>query len=174
MRLRHVIAAAATLTAVVASAGTASAATTSSGPEPWEPVQQEEWTRPAGVYCDFTLHVDVIYDNEQTRVLSRYPDGSVKQREYIGTLISDFVNVETGARVRKNSSAQGVVDLRPDGSWERITGHGPFGAGFRAGDDYPRGYYLLTGYHSVVFRTDGTRYMEVDQGEEENICPLID
>lgn len=176
MRVRQILVAAAMLAATAFTVGTAGpvSADVSTGPEPWEPIQQEEWTAPAGRYCDFPLHVDVQFDTERTRVLERYPDGTVKRREYIGALISDFVNVDTGARHRSNSSAQGFVDFRPDGTWERFSGHGPFGFGFRATDPYPRGYYELTGYHVIEIDPDGTKHMVVDNGDEENVCEALD
>ncbi len=151
----------------------AAAAATNAGPEPWEPHQQPEWTAPAGRYCDFPLHVDVLDDKERARVLERYPDGAVKQREYIGMLVVDMVNLDTGARLHLSSSAQGIVDLNPDGSLRRITGHGPFGSGFGPGDAYPQGYYTLTGMHVIEYDADGTKRMAADAGQEENICPAL-
>lgn len=174
MRLRPAFAVAAVAVVAVAAATTpASAASQTSGPEPWESISQEEWTVPAGRYCDFPLHLDVLFDQERTRVLERYPDGAVKRREYIGALVTEFVNGDTGARHRVNASAQGVVDLRPDGSWERFAGHGPFGFGFRATDPYPRGYYILTGEHVIEIDPDGTKHMVVESGTEENVCVAL-
>lgn len=174
MRLGAFAVAAAVVTAVAAGASPASAMSGTTAPEPWEPISQQEWTAPAGTYCDFPLHLVVLFDAERTRVLQRHPDGSVKQREYIGALVTEFVNVDTGAGVRINASAQGVVDLRPDGTVQRFTGHGPFGIGFRSTDPYPRGYYLLTGEHTVEIDPDGTKHMVVDSGTEENICDALD
>lgn len=141
--------------------------------EPWEPFESQGWTAPAGRYCDFPLRLDIVFDDERTRVTERYSDGTEKQRQYIGPLIVEFTNPDSGKTQRYNASAQGFVNFRPDGSWERFSGHGPFGMGFRATDPYPRGYYILTGNHAVDFAADGTRSMAVDAGQEENVCDAL-
>jgi hypothetical protein len=138
--------------------------------EPWEPFHSAGWTAAAGRYCDFPLQLDIVFDDERTRVVERYPDGAEKKREYIGPLVVEFSNMDTGRRHRYNVSAQGFLETRQDGSWARFSGHGPFGMGFRATDPYPRGYYVLTGNHAVDFAVDGTRSMAVDAGTEHNVC----
>lgn len=173
--LRRVLAAwcatviAGALTVTVA-AGSATAAGSAWQPEPWEPWIQEEWTAEAGRYCTFPLHVDVISQDIQRRVLERYPDGTVMREEYAGPLIVDFVNVDTGQRVRHDVGGRAYPEYRIDGSFLRYLMVGPVGFGFRDGDRYPKGYYEFDGVHLITFDADGTRNLAYDGGDEENVC----
>jgi hypothetical protein len=161
------------LASLIAAAAVLSTGQAAHAAEAWEPFHSEGWTAPAGKYCDFAIKTEIVLDDERTRVVERYPDGAEKRREYIGPLVVDFSNVDTGKTQRYNLSAQGFLDLRSDGTWERFSGHGPFGFGFRAIDHYPRGYYVLTGDHAVDLAPDGTRTLAVDAGDEENVCAAI-
>jgi hypothetical protein len=161
----------AALTAVVLAAGAAPAAAT--GPEPWKPVRSESSTSPAGRHCTFPLETQIVDDQEESRVDARYPDGSVKVVEYRGALIVDFVNVDTGERIRRDLSGRGVETLYPDGSTSSFGGVGPFGFGFQATDDYPQGRYVLDGIHQITYDKDGTKHMAIAIGPEENVCETL-
>lgn len=141
-------------------------------PEPWEPFQSEDLEFPAGTYCPFDLHIRVVEDDEETRVDSRYADGSVHVREYRGRLVVDFVNAATGETVRRDVSGEGGEEYRPDGSTKVFGGVGPFGLGFKE-SDYPTGYYVLDGVHVVTKDPDGRRHMALDRGSEENMCERL-
>jgi hypothetical protein len=158
------------VTAVVALLLGTGASPAAASPEPWKPYRSEPWTAPAGKYCTFPLRLEIVADQEQVRVDARYPDGSVRVEEYKGLLIVEFVNVDTGERIRRDVSGHAWVTYRPDGSWESFSGVGPFGHGFRAGDDFPQGYYVLNGVHTITYDVDGTRRMPVAVGTEENVC----
>ena len=173
MLVRAAVVATLSASAILAWPGVGSAggaASPTSAPEPWQPTRTEPFTAPAGKFCDFQLSMAVTYDDERSRVLARYPDGHASRQEFAGPLLVDFVNDATGQRIHRNLSGSGYADLRDDGTFERLTGRGPFGAGFQASDDYPRGQYVLTGVHVIGFDPDGTRHMLVDAGDEENVC----
>lgn len=168
--------AALTLVATSLIAGPAGAQTASAGseqPEPWQPVTQPAFTVPAGKYCSFAFHYEPDEQHLETRVLSRYPDGSVRSEEFRGLLIGTTTNLDTGASIQRNASGRLLEEFNPDGSLATYTTHGPVGFGFRAEDHYPQGYYLLKGWHQVTFDSAGIRTMTVDQGPEENICQTL-
>jgi hypothetical protein len=141
-------------------------------PEPWEPFEGGDLEFPAGTYCPFELHIRTVEDDEETRVDSRYADGSVHVREYRGKLVVDFVNAATGHTVRRDVSGEGAEEYRPDGSTEVFGGVGPFGIGFED-TDYPTGYYVLDGVHVVTKDPGGRRHMALDKGFEENMCETL-
>jgi hypothetical protein len=171
MRLRGATIVAA-LTTLVLAAATAPAEATG-GPEPWKPFRSEPSTSPAGRHCAFPLETRIVYDDEESRVDARYPDGSVKVVEYRGALIVDFINLETGEQIRRDLSGRGVETLYPDGSTSSFGGVGPFGIGFVATDGYPKGRYVLDGIHQITYDKDGTKHMAIAIGPEENVCETL-
>jgi hypothetical protein len=167
------------ITAIVAAVLTvgisgAPASATGFEPEPWRPYQATDFVAPAGRYCDFELAVTAVEDDEEVRVSARYADGAVRVYEYRGKLVGRFTNMATGESVIRDLSGHAWVEMYPDGvTMKSFTGLGPFGAGFRATDGYPRGYYRLDGLHSITFAPDGTRDMAVDRGPAENLCATL-
>ncbi|WP_431727171.1 hypothetical protein [Verrucosispora sp. TAA-831] len=142
-------------------------------PEPWRPHLQQEWTGPAGRYCSFPLSVRVVSQDIRVRVLARYPDGAVKREEYAGPLIVDFINTDTGQAARRDAGGSGLLEYRPDGGWLRYTIVGPAGFGFRPGDLYPRGYYILDGLHVISIDAAGTRALALGVGRQDNVCVAL-
>ncbi|WP_166380450.1 hypothetical protein [Catellatospora methionotrophica] len=142
-------------------------------PEPWQTWTQEGWTAPAGRYCAFPLQVSVVSQDVRTRVSARYGDGTVRLEEFAGPLTVDFTDTATGRSVRRDAGGSGVLEHRPDGSWLRYTIIGPAGFGFRPGDRYPLGYYLLDGLHVIALDAAGVRSMRVALGDQENVCDAI-
>ncbi|WP_405107807.1 hypothetical protein OG559_25005 [Micromonospora sp. NBC_01405] len=170
--LRIVLALAA-VAATVPAPAVAAGTERSRQPEPWRPWTQEEWTAPAGRYCAFPLRVQVVSQDVRVRVVDRYPDGAVRREEFAGPLVVDFVDVTTGRMTRRDAGGSGAADYRPDGGWLRYTIVGPAGFGFRAGDRYPQGYYLLDGLHVITFDAAGTRRMAVAVGKQDNVCQTL-
>lgn len=175
---RTVVVAAATVaaTATALGGGTAAVAETPTvGPEPWQPYRSADFVAPAGRYCDFDLSVQAVEDEEEYRVLSRYPDGTERLVEYRGKLITRFTNLATGESAVRDLSGHAWVELYPDGvAMKSFTGAGPFGLGFRATDPYAQGYYRLDGLHQITMDPDTTRHMTIDAGTEENMCHVLD
>lgn len=176
MRLRSLLAAAVATVAfgTVAPSAASAADATAATPGAWRPTRTEPFTAPAGKYCDFPLGVEVVADDEYVRVDSRYPDGATRLEEYKGQLVVDFVDVDSGARIRRDVSGRAWLEYAPDGTtWVSYTTAGPVGFGFRAGDDYPRGYYVLRGVHRITFDPDGTRHMVASRGPVEDVCDAL-
>ncbi len=144
-------------------------------PERWEPVTQEPFSVPAGTYCDFAFSYTPDQQDLRQRVLSRYDDGSVRQRQFRGLLRGTFTHDETGATYTADSSGVAIQTLRPDGSLQTYETRGPVGLGFHAIDlGLPRGYYIFRGHHVVDFAADGTRTLVLDQGTEDDVCAHLD
>jgi hypothetical protein len=157
--------------AAISTSGTAAAAPATA--EPWEPWQQQEWSAPAGRYCDFAFHIEVVSQDIERRTLSRFDDGTIRYEQYRGPLISDFVRDDTGASVRENSSGELFMEYYADGTVKTMTTIGPVGAGFGEADDVPRGYYNLDGVHVISAGPDGVKRMAVDAGDETDVCAQL-
>lgn len=170
MRARNLAVAA---LAVVLTALGATPAQAVSGPEPWQPYTATDFVAPEGKYCAFALAVEAIVDEEEFRVVTRYPDGAERVLEYRGELVTRFTNVATGASVVRDLSGHAWLELYPDGqAMKSFSGIGPFGFGFRAEDDYPQGYYRFDGVTLITIAEDGTRTLRYTS-TEENLCDTL-
>lgn len=170
MRVRHFAVAA---VAVVLTAFGATPAQAVSGPEPWQPYRATDFVAPAGKYCAFDLAVEAIADEEEYRVVTRYPDGAERVLEFRGDLVTRFTNLATGASVVRDLSGHAWLEYYPDGqTWKSFSGIGPFSFGFRAEDDYPQGYYRFDGVTVITLAADGTRTLRYTSSEE-NMCDTL-
>jgi hypothetical protein len=141
-------------------------------PEPWRTFRSAPFTLPAGQYCAFELHVDIVADEEEIRVDARYPDGTVHVNEYRGKLVVNFVG--NGSSAVRDLSGTGWEEFYPGGvNRKTFTVAGPFGARFKTGDHYPQGYYRFDGFTVITFQPDGTRALPVQQGTRENMCQTL-
>lgn len=169
MRLSRLVPA---LVLVLLGAVPATADATQFKPEPWRDFRSSPVTLPGGQYCAFDLKLDIVQDEEQTRVDSRYPDGTVHVNEYRGKLVVNFEG--NGKSALRDLSGTGWEELYPDGvNRKTFTVAGPFGARFRTTDDYPQGYYRFDGFTVITFDKDGTRHVPVHVGPREDICEAL-
>ncbi|HWL95791.1 MAG TPA: hypothetical protein VNP20_00515 [Nocardioidaceae bacterium] len=142
----------------------------------WEPYRTQPFTSPAGQLCAFTLRADPVADEEMVATVARFPDGSPKIEAYKGRLVVRYTNVESGAATDKDLSGSAVVRYFEDGAYTMYM-YGPVGMGFRETDRYPRGMYVLDGFHVVhtgADPADRDREMLVDGGSEHDICGDLD
>ncbi|WP_031508138.1 hypothetical protein [Streptomyces megasporus] len=142
-------------------------------PEPWEPYVDHGFSVPAGYVCSFPLTSTPLEQDMVKRVLERYPDGAVKREEYKGPLVVEFENTDTGATTVRDISGHAFPKYREDGRYERYVAFGPVGFGMREGDEFPRGFWVVDGFHVVEFAEDGTRRFSVMEGTQENICEAL-
>lgn len=141
--------------------------------EPWQPFRSADFVAPAGKYCTFDLAVEAVADEEEFRVVTRYPDGTERLLEFRGKLVSRFTNVATGESVVRDLSGRGWEGLYPDGvTMKSFSGVGPFGFGFRAEDEFAQGYYRFDGVTVITLAEDGTRTLRVT-GDAENLCATL-
>jgi hypothetical protein len=142
----------------------------------WEPYRTPPFTSPAGQLCEFTLQADPIADEEMVATVARFPDGTPKVEAYKGRLVVRYTNVETGASTDKDLSGYAVVRYFEDGAYTMYM-YGPVGVGFRGTDRYPKGMYVLDGFHVVqtgADPVDRNREVLVDGGTEHDICGDLD
>jgi len=176
LRTAPVLAAGA-LAAAVAAPAAATRSTTAPDPSGWddlvwEPYRTQPFTAPAGQLCEFTLRADPVADEEVVATVARFADGSPKVEAYKGKLVVRYTNAETGATTDKDLSGSAVVRYFEDGAYT-MSMYGPVGVGFRETDRYPRGMYVLDGFHVVhtgADPADRDREMVVDGGSEHDIC----
>jgi hypothetical protein len=164
------------LTALAVVLGTAGTASASSGHvnEPWVRFPQAPFDRPAGTACDFAIHADIVEDEVMTKVVERYPDGSVKEQVATGKLIVRVSNVSTGANTLADASGSALFVFAKDGTitWYVI---GPVIAAFRDGQsNIPRGLWTIDGVYIITFRTDGFRQVDQIHTTLHDVCADID
>ncbi len=168
MRVRRVLAAAATVAAVAAVAPSAAA----DSPHPWQQFRSDPFTDAAGVVCPFALHGDPIEDKEQVRTLQTNPDGTPREQEFVGQLVFRFTNMSTGASVDRNLTGTGFFFTDPDGTISG-NGRGHFGLGVHVGNPTsPPGEWVLTGKFDFVLGADGVRTFTLN-GTQENLCDTL-
>ena len=138
----------------------------------WQRYHAQSFTTDPGDLCPFTLHSEVLFDQEYVRTTSTYADGKPQTQQFVGPIVVRITNRDSGRSVLRDLSARGVVDYRRDGSFDfRL--QGPAAIGFHPGDALPPGYYVLRGVHVVRFAADGTRTVVIDRGSEENLCTTL-
>jgi hypothetical protein len=148
-----------TLTAVLAGAGSG-----------WTPAPTPPFDQAAGVTCDFAVHAEPVVDEVETKVLDRYPDGSIHRDAYRGDLVVRVTNTASGKYYDADAGGSAVIDHHRDGSQTWYVA-GPVLAGFRAGSgNVPRGLYVLDGIYRLEIGADGTKTLTVLHGSRDNVC----
>jgi hypothetical protein len=163
-----------TLAAVLVGTQPASAETVTAPAKGWEPAPAAPWDVGAGVRCDFPVHGEPVVDEVVRRVLSTYPDGSVRRVAYKGDLVVRVTNTETGASHDADASGSAVVEHRPDGS-QLWAVHGPVLVG--VGQDQgslPRGLYLVDGVYTMEISPTGYKSVRLLHGTTDDLCSRID
>ncbi|MFH9061328.1 hypothetical protein ACH4GM_08960 [Streptomyces coeruleorubidus] len=162
-----------TLAAVLAGTQPAYAETVAGPAKGWEPAPSAPWDVGAGVRCDFPVHGEPVVDEVVRRVLSTYPDGSVRRVAYKGDLVVRVTNSETGASYDADASGSAVVEHRPDGS-QLWAVHGPVLVG--VGQDQgslPRGLYLVDGVYTMEISPTGYKSVRLLHGTTDDLCARI-
>lgn len=123
--------------------------------------------------CSFTIHGDIVKDEEEVRTDATYPDGSPKVQEYRGPLVIRFTNTSTGASVVRDVSGYALLHFRQDGgsTWF-FKGGGSLGV--HAGNTAtPPGSYILQGTFVFTIAADGTREIRPLHASVENLCTTL-
>jgi hypothetical protein len=148
-------------------AGTASPAAAGSG---WVPAPTPPFAQEAGVNCDFALHAQPIVDEVVTKVLQRYPDGSIRLDAFKGALVVRVTNDETGRFYDADASGSAVVEHARDGgqTWYVV---GPVLLGEREGQgNIPRGLWIVDGVYRLAISATGYRTLTMIKGTLDNVC----
>ena len=157
--------------------GATSATATEAG-SPWTPYRSSDVTVTADrSTCAFDVRISVVEDDEEYRTTATYPDGSLKEQLFRGTLVERYTNLSSGASVVRDLSATAVFAYNPDGSPASLTSlKGPFGATMPVGSTPDTGLFVLSGRGTTVtFGADGTRSFTLGRhGSAENVCDALD
>ena len=160
---------------IVAVAGTTVALLTpaagASGNNRWVPFRNQPFTS-SGV-CSFTVHGDILQDEEEIRTDGTFPDGSPRIQEFRGPLVIRFTNTDNGKSAVRDLSGYGRVHNFANGgsAWYF---NGGFSVRIRAGNSaYPAGWYILHGKGWLTIAPDNTRDFPVLHADIENLCDTL-
>lgn len=134
------------------------------GARGWEPAPQASWDLPAGVRCDFAVAGEPVVD--EVRKLALPGDREL----YLGDLILEVTNTETGAVTEADASGTAMIEYGADGSqtWY-VTGPVLVGFGEDAGT-LPRGIYIIDGQYVLEIAADGYRTVTMVHGTTRDLC----
>lgn len=158
---------------LVNAASSTSDAAAATRPGPWEPSTTPPFHHEAGEVCDFELDGSIVRNREFTRVVKTFPDGSPRVREYVGTLVIEFTNVDTGeSAIRDASGFLRMTHLANGDRVAELYGHGAATIR-RPNPSYPPGDYIMHGYHVLRIHPDGTREFTQHRGPVEDMCQTL-
>ncbi|WBP90290.1 hypothetical protein [Kitasatospora cathayae] len=170
-RTRSAALAAALATAVLVLASPAAQADDDDG---WQPYHGQDYDAPAGTLCPFHLHITDLLDQEETKTVGRYPDGSPEKVLWRGPLILRYTNVDTGAQVDRDQSGRATEYRLPDGStlWD-VPRSSHISAKVHPGNPYHAvGDYVFSGGAVLLVHPD--QQVEVlAQHQVENLCQTL-
>jgi hypothetical protein len=176
MRRVSTIAAAAGITAALIAplagmTGTAVAADRSAGTGGWQPYRTQPFD--STDVCSFTIHGDIVKDEEETRIDATFPDGSAKLQQFRGPLVIRFTNTSSGKSVVRDVSGDALIHFRQDGgsTWF-FNGGGSIGV-HTGNTATPAGSYIVHGTFVVTFAADGTRDIHLLHATSENLCTTL-
>jgi hypothetical protein len=149
----------------------AGAADGSAGNGGWKPFRSQPFD--STNVCSFTIHGDIVEDQEEVRVDATYPDGSTKVEEFRGPLVIRFTNTSTGESVVRDVSGYAVLHFKQDGgsTWF-FNGGGSIGVHF-GNKATPPGSYILQGEFVLTISADGTRDIRRLHASMENLCTTL-
>ncbi|WP_052706679.1 hypothetical protein [Streptomyces rubellomurinus] len=141
----------------------------------WQPQPgAREYDAPAGTVCPFHLHITALVDEEETKTVSRHPDGTPEKILWRGPLIKRYTNVDTGAQADRDQSGRATEYRRSDGStlWV-VPRNSHISARIHPGDPYhPAGAYVFSGGAVMLVHPD--QQVEVlAQNRVENLCETL-
>jgi hypothetical protein len=140
----------------------------------WQPYHGQDSDAPAGTVCPFHLHITDLLDQEETKTVTRYPDGSPEKVLWRGPLILRYTNVDTGAHVDRDQSGRATEYRRPDGStlWD-VPRSSHISARVHPGNPYlAAGAYLFSGGAVLLVHPDH-QVEALVQHRVENLCETL-
>ena len=143
------------------------------GSSGWEPSSTPSFHLAAGESCAFELQADVLYNDEMTRVVERYADGSPRVQDTKGSLGFRLTNVDTGESVRRDTSGTLRATIHEDGSIDFLFQGNGLAVIRSTNTIYSPGVYVISGNVDYVRHADGQReFTEVD-GTLEDVCQTL-
>jgi hypothetical protein len=138
----------------------------------WVPYRTQPFDS-ANVCSSFTVHGDIVRDEEETRTDATYADGSPRVEEFRGPLVIAFTNTSNGRSVVRDVSGYALLRFRRDGSstWF-FNGGGSIGVHL-GNRTTPPGSYIVTGRFVLQNAADGTRTIRPIHASVENLCTTL-
>jgi hypothetical protein len=158
---------------VLLALGAATAASGDNGGQwtPWQPATQGPLHYEAGSVCPFAVSATFPTQDLRFRYLLD-SSGNVTEVEFIGPLIAEVTNDETGKTVQRNISGRALLIFNPDGSATYLN-EGHLGIAFHAGDTPSKELDVISG-HFVMNVTPEGHYQLVElNGTSENVCETL-
>lgn len=170
MRRVSIIVAIASSTALAALAGPGAGAAANND-HGWVPFRSAPFTT-SGV-CPFTVHGDIVQDEEEVRTDATFPDGSPRVQEFRGPLVIRFTNTANGTSAVRDVSGYGRLrNLEKGGSVWYFDG-GFSVRVFMGNRAYPAGWYILQGKGLLTIAPDNTRDFPVLHADVEDLCRTL-
>ena len=150
---------------------TAPAASAAGGSAGWEPFRSQPFD--STDVCSFTIHGDIVQDQEEVRTDAAYPDGSPRVQEFRGPLVIRFTNTGNGRSVVRDVSGYALLHFAKDGGSTWFF-NGGGSVGVHAGNTAtPPGSYILHGRFVLRIAADGTREIRRIHASVENLCTTL-
>jgi hypothetical protein len=151
--------------------GLAGPAAGATGNDRWVPFRTAPFTT-SGV-CPFTVHGDIVQDEEEVRTDATFPDGSPRIQAFRGPLVIRFTNIDNGRSAVRDVSGDARVHKFADGGsvWHFDGGLSvrvPIGN--RA---FPTGWYILHGKGVLTVAPDNTRDLRHLHADIEDLCRTL-
>jgi hypothetical protein len=123
--------------------------------------------------CSFTVHGDIVQDEEEVRTDATFPDGSPRIQEFRGPLVIRFTNTSNGESAVRDVSGYGRLESKENGgsAWYF---DGGAAIGVPIGNTaYPSGEYIVHGRFRYTVAPDGTRDFPHLHADVENLCQTL-
>jgi hypothetical protein len=163
------------LAVLLGTAGTA-AADTGIVNEPWVRFPQVGFERGAGENCAFALRLEIVEDEVMSKVVQRFPSGSIERQLAAGKLITRVVNLSSGASTLVDAGGSAVFEYNEDGTFKSWFVVGPIIALPREGvSNLGRGVWGLDGIYKLEFRPGPfIQFTGIHHFTKHDVCADID
>ena len=123
--------------------------------------------------CSFTVHGDIVKDEEEIRTVAAFPDGTPRIQEFRGPLVIRFTNTSNGRSAVRDVSGYGRLRTLADGGSVWFFDGGA-SIGVPIGNTaFPAGSYIVHGRFRLTIAPDGTRDLPHLHAHVENLCDTL-
>ncbi|WP_433177651.1 hypothetical protein [Actinoallomurus sp. CA-150999] len=137
----------------------------------WQPYRTQPFTT-SGV-CPFTVHGDIVQDEEEVRTDATFPDGTPRIQEFRGPLVIRFTNTANGKSAVRDVSGYGRLHKFADGGSAWFFDGGASVRVYIGNKAYPAGWYIVHGRFRLTIAPDNTRDFPHLHADIENLCKTL-
>jgi len=144
--------------------------------EPWVRLPQTGFERAAGENCAFGVRLEIVQDEVMSKVVQRFPSGTIERQLAAGKLIVRMVNVSTGASTLVDAGGSALFEYREDGTFKSWLVSGPIIALPREGvSNIGRGVWALDGIYTIEFNPGPSlQFTGIHHFTQHDVCADID